>query len=87
MMGWPLALTDHKGISPAQFASLVGEGLHLGCLGIVFYSAFLCESAPWWSGRPIKSEEQNQQEDIPAAVVPAKRRRRTGCLVPRLSQM
>ncbi len=89
LMGWPCDRIDTANISAHQYASLVGEGLHLGCLGTVVYLVFLSESAPWWGRGSNLSFENVSTSVVPAAgsdgdARPA-RRRRIGSLAPRIS--
>ncbi len=83
-MGCPTGSLVDADISEKQMASLCGEALHLGCLGLVLYSIFLTNSAPWWGpkARALAPEVGNGPEAKPPA-----KRRRTAALIPRKSQM
>lgn len=87
IMGWDTDQTKFASLPDSKLCSLVGEGLHLGCLGLVLYSAYLSEG-PWWS-RPGGSSVvpapgfKEEPADTSGALVDnnlSKRRRRTGCV-------
>ena len=91
VMGWDMQAIDFAGIPDRKLNSLVGEALHLGCVGLVMYLIFLTEAAPWWTrndqapppGSGKAAPQVTEAHDVHA--LPAKRQRRTGCLVPHKS--
>ena len=51
VLGWPKGVASGSGcqhVSDSQLLSLIGEGVHLGCMGTVLYLAWMTPAAPWW---------------------------------------
>ena len=71
-MGWPRS-TVFKRTTERELRSLIGEGIHLGNLGIVFYAVFLQKTAPWWTGEVKACDQSLGKQTLPA------KKRRTGC--------
>jgi hypothetical protein len=94
MMGWSFESISTDTVPEKKLCSLIGEALHLGCVGTVLLLAFLCEG-PWWpagprlaivnSALPVVDLTGGQDQDPGVAPQP-KRVRRTGCLRMRPSQ-
>ena len=77
LMGWPVdeLVLDEGSMTSNRVSRLIGEGLHLGCLGTILYSIFLASTAPWWDpSQPGQRIDPAQQQEAK----PAKRRRQTG---------
>jgi hypothetical protein len=86
MMGWPADLIDLTDITARKAGSLVGEGLHLGCLALIVYAAFLTETAPWWDPAVALAMIADPPQELPPTTTgDVKRRRRLGGIVARPS--
>jgi hypothetical protein len=85
-MGWDFDSLNLSGIDEKKMLKMVGESLHLGCVGIIFYLIFLTEEGPWWDNpkgvnraRPVDASTAASSTS-PAPKASAKRARRSGCL-------
>ncbi len=78
LMGWPTSTVKWSLIPDRHVASLVGEALHLSCLGLVLYAAILSTDT-WWSNKDVpKVPAGSTVVAAPEALQP--KRRRTGAV-------
>jgi hypothetical protein len=86
-MGSDDAELDLSGIDEKRAMRMIGESLHLGCIGAVFYYVFLSECGPWWKSpskagmaRPVQTVGVSASSSSQPVPPVRKRVRRTGCL-------
>ncbi len=86
-MGWSISELNLSGFAEKDLNHLIGEALHLGCAGVVFYIIFL-SSGPWWGKPPAGPTVPSIRLESPlvgdsasaSSTQAAKRQRRTGCM-------
>jgi hypothetical protein len=47
-MGWDAANIDSTKVSERKMSGMIGEGLHLGCIGLTTMLVYNLQKAPWW---------------------------------------
>jgi hypothetical protein len=57
-MGFPIDIS-FMGITPTVANSLIGESVHLACMGVVLYAVFLSDRAPWWGDNTLVSRDNS----------------------------
>ena len=77
-MGWPSM--DTSIVEPKDVKSMIGEGMHLGCLAMCMNSVFMDPLAPWWA-RVVVADfrpDQGASSSKTSADKAPKRTRRVG---------
>ncbi len=87
VMGWDVAKVNFSGIDEKKALRMVGESLHMGCIGCVLYLVFLSDDGPWWAkpnklhlARPVQAVSAPASSSQPDLQKGPKRSRRTGCM-------
>lgn len=85
VMGWDTEAVRMTDLEEKKLCGLIGESLHLGCIGVICYLVFLTDG-PWWpaparpassaSVQAVASSGSGEGDSQPVA----KRQRRVGCL-------
>ncbi len=83
VMGWGFDELQTKNVQEKKMLKMVGESLHLGCIGSIVFLIFLADEGPWWSApklaqaaRPVLVDRASSS--TAASPKAPKRARRTG---------
>jgi hypothetical protein len=84
LMGWDVESLKLAGFPESKLCGLIGEGLHLGCVGLVLCLIFALPQAPWWDPLSVKLRTDALAPQLAAPAQAAarapKRQRRLGLI-------